>query len=115
MAGMVNLLVPLPTRLTQVVATALKRAGLEQTLYGRKPSEVVTLELLIGGRRIPLAQVAHNFAIAAEPVEFAPCDAEIIMTIDGQIDRMPVHLPNGCIADNRRFSIGQNTSHVKSK
>jgi hypothetical protein len=40
MAGMVNLLVPLTTRLTPVVATALKRAGLEQKLYGRKPSTV---------------------------------------------------------------------------
>jgi hypothetical protein len=40
MAGMVNLLVPLTTRLTPVVATALKRAGLEQRLYGRKPSTV---------------------------------------------------------------------------
>jgi hypothetical protein len=40
MAGMVNLLVPLTTRLTPVTASALKRAGLEQKLYGRKPSTV---------------------------------------------------------------------------
>ena len=38
MPGMANLLIPLTTRLTPPTATALKRAGLEQKLYGRKPS-----------------------------------------------------------------------------
>jgi hypothetical protein len=38
--GMANLLVPLTTRLSPSTATALKRAGLEQKLYGRNPSTV---------------------------------------------------------------------------
>ena len=40
MAGIANLLVPLTTRLTPATAAALKRAGLEQKLYGRKPGTV---------------------------------------------------------------------------
>lgn len=40
MPGMANLLIPLTTRLSPATATALKRAGLEQKLYGRKPSTV---------------------------------------------------------------------------
>lgn len=40
MPGMANLLIPLTTRLTPATATALKRAGLEQRLYGRKPATV---------------------------------------------------------------------------
>ncbi|MFO0941545.1 MAG: hypothetical protein U0930_12350 [Pirellulales bacterium] len=40
MLGMANLLVPLTTRLQPKTATALKRAGLEQKLRGRKPSTV---------------------------------------------------------------------------
>ena len=38
--GMNNLLVPLTTRLQPRTAAALKRAGLEQKLRGRKPSSV---------------------------------------------------------------------------
>jgi len=73
-------------------------------------SAQVTLELVIGDRRIPLAQAAHDFAIVAEPTAFPPCDGEIVMTVDGQIDRMPVHLPSGCFIENRRFAIGQNSA-----
>ncbi len=40
MMGMANLLVPLTTRLQPKTAMALKRAGLEQKLRGRKPSTV---------------------------------------------------------------------------
>ncbi|MDZ4848224.1 MAG: hypothetical protein SGI77_02935 [Pirellulaceae bacterium] len=40
MLGMANLLVPLTTRLQPKTAAALKRAGLEQKLRGRKPSTV---------------------------------------------------------------------------
>ena len=73
-------------------------------------SAQVTLELVIGDRRIPLVQAAHDFAIVAEPTAFSPCDGEIVMTVDGQIDRMPVHLPSGCFIENRRFAIGQNSA-----
>lgn len=38
--GMANLLVPLTTRLSPSTAAALKRAGLEQKLYGRQPGTV---------------------------------------------------------------------------
>ena len=40
MLSMANLLVPLTTRLQPRTAAALKRAGLEQKLRGRKPSTV---------------------------------------------------------------------------
>ena len=40
MMSMANLLVPLTTRLSPSTAAALKRAGLEQKLYGRTPSTV---------------------------------------------------------------------------
>lgn len=40
MVSMANLLVPLTTRLSPSTAAALKRAGLEQKLYGRQPGTV---------------------------------------------------------------------------
>ena len=40
MLGLVNMLVPLTTQLSPSTAAALKRAGLEQKLYGRQPGTV---------------------------------------------------------------------------
>ena len=40
MLGLVNMLIPLTTRLSLSTAAALKRAGLEQKLYGRQPGTV---------------------------------------------------------------------------
>ena len=40
MLWLVNMLVPLTTRLSVSTAAALKRAGLEQKLYGRQPGTV---------------------------------------------------------------------------
>ena len=68
-------------------------------------SALVTLELRLGERRIPLTQLAHNFAIATEPVEFPPGEGEIVMSIDGAFEHIPVFLPEGCSRSDRRFSI----------
>ncbi len=53
MPGMANLLVPLTTRLSPATATALKRAGLEQKLYGRQPGTVqeIAEEAIVGWLR----------------------------------------------------------------
>ena len=70
-------------------------------------SAFVTLELIWGDRRIPLAQAAHDFAILVDSTELPPGEAEIEMTVDGSIVRMPVFLPNGCDLGRKRFSISK--------
>ena len=53
MMSMANLLVPLTTRLSPSTAAALKRAGLEQKLYGRQPGTVqeIAEEAIVGWLR----------------------------------------------------------------
>ena len=68
-------------------------------------SALVTLDLHAVGRCIPLSQVAHDFAIPVEPVELPPCDAEILMTVDGELTRMPVSLREGGHVDRRRIPL----------
>lgn len=63
----------------------------------------VTLEFRSGSTRVPLAQLALDFAIAAEPIELPPCSGEILMTVDGAETRMPVRLPDGIGTAQRRF------------
>lgn len=68
-------------------------------------SAFVTLELQIGERRIPLAQAAHNFAIATKPVEFPAGHGVVVMSIDGKIEHVSVFLPNGCRLGDRKFAL----------
>jgi len=71
-------------------------------------SATVTLTLVIGDREIPLSQAAHDFVILRDFVDLEPCDAELVMTIDGHVDRTTVHLSQGCKLGNRRLSIANN-------
>lgn len=68
-------------------------------------SSLVTLELRAAGRRIPLAQVAHDYAIPVDSVDLPRCEAEIVMTVDGETTRMPVLLPEGGRIGLRRIAL----------
>ncbi|MDX1926103.1 MAG: hypothetical protein SFV81_06275 [Pirellulaceae bacterium] len=68
-------------------------------------SSVVTLELLVGERKIPLVQMSREYLISQTPVELPVTDAEILMHVDGKPTRMAVFLPDGCSLENRRFRI----------
>jgi len=73
--------------------------------FGSSHSSIVTLELLVGDRQIPLVQMSRDFLISRDPIELPAGDAEILMHVDGKPTRMPVFLPEGCSLDNRRFPI----------
>lgn len=68
-------------------------------------SAQVSLELVTESCRIPLAQLARDFAIPRKPVTIAPCRGEILMTVDGLETRMPVFLPDGIEESLMRFRI----------
>ncbi|MDB5390396.1 MAG: hypothetical protein JWM11_6042 [Planctomycetaceae bacterium] len=50
----------------------------------------------------PLAQIAPNDVIFAKPVNIPPCDAEIVMQVDGTERRWPVRLLDGVTSADRR-------------
>ena len=65
----------------------------------------VSLEFRNATNRIPLAQLAIDFAIASMPIELEPCKGEILMAVDGVETRIPLDLPDGIRADLQRFAI----------
>lgn len=65
----------------------------------------VVLEFRTDSIRIPLSQLAWDFAIAAKQTRLDPCNGEIRMTIDGNETRIPVHLPDGIQLDLLRFRL----------
>lgn len=70
-------------------------------------SSLVTLELFAAGLRIPLSQIAHDFAIPVEAVDLPACEGEILMIVDGERTVMPVALREGGQASQRRIKLSK--------
>jgi hypothetical protein len=59
-------------------------------------SSNVELRLFVGGESIDVAQTGRDSVILREPRELAAGPAELIITIDGRTDRLPIVLrPTG--------------------
>jgi hypothetical protein len=71
--------------------------------YGH--SADVRMHLSVNGQVLPIAQLGPEFLILRTPVEFAPADAEISLSIDGKLRRWTVHLANGINPDRLRTAI----------
>ncbi len=56
------------------------------------------MNLAINGFVLPIAQLGPNFLILREPTEHAPSAAEVYLSIDGNVERLSVYLPNGISA-----------------
>jgi hypothetical protein len=60
-------------------------------------SAQVTLRLVVNKRTIPLAQIAHDWVILAEPTQLEPGPAEVLLHVDGTPERWTVEiLPHDC-------------------
>jgi len=61
-------------------------------------SSDVRLRLEADGRSWPLAKLGPDHFVPSEQFELQPCDAEIVMTVDGAERRWKVRIPEGvCI------------------
>lgn len=65
------------------------------TLPANRYSADVVLSLHIGDRTIRLSQVAPDFIVLAESIDLPPCDAEIHVSVDGNIHSRNVSLIDG--------------------
>jgi hypothetical protein len=68
-------------------------------------SAVVELELIVGGRSVELSQVAPEFLIVQHPENLAPCQAEVIVRVDGDENRRRVFLVDGISASSARVRV----------
>jgi hypothetical protein len=65
----------------------------------------VRMRLLLNGASVPLAQLGPDFVLVDAPVEHGPCEATIVVTIDGQERRWTVRLPAGMSAGSKTVVI----------
>jgi hypothetical protein len=71
--------------------------------YGH--SADVRMSLSVNGHVLPIAQLGPDFLILRKPVEHAPAQAEIFLSIDGSESRWTVHLVNGIHPDRLKTAI----------
>lgn len=67
----------------------------------RTYSANVQLHLEVDGRTVDLAQIGPDDVIANDPIDLPPCEADVVMHVDGEERRWRVSLVNGMSRDNR--------------
>lgn len=55
----------------------------------------VRIQLIVNGHILPVAQLGPHFLILRNAIDHPPTDAEIVMSIDGDVKQWPVRLPAG--------------------
>lgn len=49
---------------------------------------------------VPLSQTGGTFVVSVEPRQVPPCEAQIVVSVDGHEYRRPVYLIHGITPDN---------------
>jgi hypothetical protein len=68
-------------------------------------SAQVEMELRVNGRIFSVGQLGPNFVILDDPIDHPPADGEMMVSIDGQVKRWPVRLPDGVVPGRVRTRI----------
>ena len=65
----------------------------------------VKMLLLVGGGRIPVAQMGPDFLLLDKPFDHPPADASVILQVDHSERSWNVRLPHGISASSKRVAI----------
>jgi hypothetical protein len=65
----------------------------------------VTLQLLVGGGSMTVAQMGPDFLLVDEPIPHPPANAIVVMRVDESERRWNVHLPHGISPGSPRVAI----------
>lgn len=60
-------------------------------------SPYIRITLCIGDKSWRVERTGPGYIVPRDNLEIGPCDAELVMSLDGQENRSPVHLPNGAV------------------
>jgi hypothetical protein len=74
-------------------------------LKGGGHSAVVRIDLHLNGSVFPVAQLGPDFVVLRNPFDHPPSEAEIALSIDGQVSRWPIHLIDGIATAQRKTRI----------
>jgi hypothetical protein len=72
--------------------------------YGSYSADV-QMELRVNGRIFDVGQLGPDFVILRDATEHPPADGEMMVSIDGDVKRWPVRLPDGVVPGKDRTRI----------
>jgi hypothetical protein len=61
----------------------------------------VRIDLVVGHQTLSAAKAGRDHIVLREPAELDPCDAIIVVRVDGSISQTPVRLPFGAMPFDR--------------
>ncbi len=70
-------------------------------------SSRVTMQLLVNGSSLPIAQMGPDFLLLDKPIDHPPCEATILFSVDDSERRWPVRLPDGLAVGRERVVIAK--------
>ena len=73
---------------------------MNHSTVGTSYSSTVRLELIVGDQTFELAEIGPETVFLRKPVSIPPCEAEIVMHIDGRRRVWQVELPDGLSVDS---------------
>lgn len=65
------------------------------------------MQLQINGHVFAIGQLGPDFLVLRDPVDYPPGDGEITVSIDGDVRRWSVQLPDGITANQPRTKVSQ--------
>jgi hypothetical protein len=68
-------------------------------------SAEVQMHLVLNGCTLAVSQMGPDYLRLREPAEAPPCDAQIVLVIDGHESRWLVHLPEGIRPEHGRIPV----------
>jgi hypothetical protein len=70
-------------------------------------SSRVAMQLLVNGSSLPIAQMGPDFLLLDKPIDYPPCEAIIVFSVDDSERRWPVRLPDGLAVGREHVTIAR--------
>ena len=74
-------------------------------------SSDVDIQMIVGDEVLSVSKIGPELLTLKSAVSLPPCDAEVVLTVDGQISRWTVRLPEGASSESRQVKTVQLAFH----
>lgn len=65
----------------------------------------VEMRLIVDRQSLPVAQLGPGFLLLDSPIDHPPCDALVIVLVDGDDRMLHIRLPDGMSKDSKKVRI----------
>ena len=74
-------------------------------------SSELDIQMIVSGHALSVSQIGPELLTLETAVALPPCEADVVLTVDGQSSRWTVRLPEGASANSRQVKTEQLAFH----